>query len=158
MVVVFHDHGTRYLAKIFNDDWMRKMGYIDKKGMTASDIVGNRKNIELITIDKNDTIAQAIRLMNENNFSQIPVTSGDRVIGSIYENLVYNHILKNNSSKEDKVESIMQEALPFADITTPLDELAAMISGDRMAVLVKDFKAGRTFIITKSDIAETLVK
>ena len=134
------------------------MGYIDKKGMTATDIVGNRKNADLITIDKNDTIAQAVRIINENNFSQIPVTSDDRIVGSIYENLVFNHILKNPSAKDDKVETIMQEALPFADITTPLSDLSEMISGDRIAVLVKDFKAGRTFIITKSDIAETLIK
>ena len=158
VVVLFHDHGTRYLAKIFNDEWMRKMGYIDKKGMTASDIVGNRKNTELVTIDKNDTIAQALRIINENNFSQIPVTSDDRIVGSIYENLVFNHILKNTSSKDDTVGTIMQEALPFADITTPITELSEMIAGDRMAVLVKDFKAGRTFIITKSDIAEALIK
>ena len=158
VVVLFHDHGTRYLGKIFNDEWMRKMGYIDKKGMTASDIVGNRKNTELVTIDKNDTIAQALRIINENNFSQIPVTSDDRIVGSIYENLVFNHILKNTSAKDDKVGTIMQEALPFADITTPITELSEMIAGDRMAVLVKDFKAGRTFIITKSDIAEALIK
>ncbi|MBK8584134.1 MAG: pyridoxal-phosphate dependent enzyme [Bacteroidetes bacterium] len=43
VVIVFHDHGTRYLAKIFNDDWMRKMGYIDKTGMTAKDVLANRK-------------------------------------------------------------------------------------------------------------------
>ncbi len=158
VVIVFHDHGTRYLAKIFNDDWMRKMGYIDKKGMTASDIVSGRKNIELMTIDKNKTIAEALHIMNENNFSQIPVTSDDRMVGSIYENLVYNYILKNPSAKEDKIEKIMQEAIPFVDITTPLDDLSQMVSGDKMAVLVKDFKAGRTFIITKSDIAETLVR
>ena len=30
VVVLFHDHGSRYVGKIFNDDWMRKMGYIDK--------------------------------------------------------------------------------------------------------------------------------
>src|SRR6187401_2178023 len=52
VVIIFHDHGTRYIAKIFNDDWMRKMGYIDKKGLTAKDIVGNRKNLDVITIDK----------------------------------------------------------------------------------------------------------
>jgi cystathionine beta-synthase len=158
VVVLFHDHGTRYIAKIFNDEWMRKMGYIDKKGMTAMDIVGNRKNIELMTIDKNDTIARALQIINDNNFSQIPVTSDDRVVGSIYENLVYDHILKNPNSKDDKIETIMQEAMPFADVSTPLEELSDMISGNRAAVLVKDFKAGRTFIITKSDIAEALVK
>ena len=114
--------------------------------------------MELITIDKKDSIANALKIINENNFSQIPVTSEDRIVGSIYENLVYNHILKSANAKDDKVELIMQEALPFADITTPLEELSEMISGDRMAVLVKDFKAGRTYIITKSEIAEALIK
>ena len=158
VVVIFHDHGTRYIGKIFNDQWMRKMGYIDKKGMTAKDIVSYRNNTELITINKNDSIADALRIINDNNFSQIPVTSDDRIVGSIYENLVYDYILKNPSAKNDKVEVIMQEALPFADISTPLEELSEMTSGDRMAVLVKDFKAGRTFIITKSDIAEAILK
>ncbi|MFN8144270.1 MAG: pyridoxal-phosphate dependent enzyme [Bacteroidia bacterium] len=158
VVIIFHDHGTRYIAKIFNDEWMRKMGYLDKKGMTANDLVNSRKNAELMTIDKGDTIASALKLITEHNFSQIPVTSGDRIIGSIYENLVFNKILDNPNAKNDAVESIMQEALPFVDITTPLETLSKMISGDRDAVLVKDFKANRSFIITKSDIAEALAR
>jgi cystathionine beta-synthase len=158
VVVIFHDHGTRYIAKIFNDQWMRRMGYIDKKGMTAKDIVGNRKNLELITIDKKDKISDALKIINENNFSQIPVTSDDRIVGSIYENLVYDHLLNGQNGKDDTLEAIMQEAIPFVDITTPLDELSQMFTGDRMAVLVKDFKANRTFILTKSDLAEALVK
>ena len=158
VVVIFHDHGSRYLAKMFNDDWMRKMGYLDRTGMTASDLVASRKNIDLITVEKSDTIGNALKLIIENNFSQLPVTVGDRIIGSVYENLVFNKILQHPESKNDKVESIMQEALPFIDITTPLDDLAKMISGDRSAVLVKDFKANSNFIITKYDIVEALAK
>ncbi len=158
VVIVFHDHGTRYLAKIFNDDWMRKMGYIDKTGMTAKDVLANRKNIELVTLDKKETIAHALKIMNENNFSQIPVSSDDRIVGALYENQVYDYVLKNPNSKDEPIEKIMREALPFVDITTPLDELSGMITGDRMAVLLKDFKAGRTFILTKSDIVDALVK
>lgn len=158
VVIVFHDHGTRYLAKIFNDDWMRKMGYIDKKGMTAKDVLANRKNIELVTLDKKETISHALKIMNENNFSQIPVSSDDRIVGALYENQVYDYVLKNPHSKDEPIEKIMREALPFVDITTPLDELSGMITGDRMAVLLKDFKAGRTFILTKSDIVDALVK
>lgn len=158
VVLIFHDHGTRYLGKIFNDDWMRKMGYIDKTGMTAKDILANRKNIELVTIDKKETVGSALKIMSENNFSQIPVSSDDRIVGSLFENQVYNYVLLNHSAKEDKVESIMKEAMPFVDITTPIEELSEMITGDRMAVLIKDFKAGRTFILTKSDIVEALVK
>ena len=29
VVVVFHDHGSRYIGKIYNDDWMREKGYMD---------------------------------------------------------------------------------------------------------------------------------
>ncbi len=158
VVIVFHDHGTRYLAKIFNDEWMRKMGYIDKTGMTAKDVLANRKNIELVTLDKKESIAHALKIMNENNFSQIPVSSDDRIVGALYENQVYDYVLKNPLSKDEPIEKIMREALPFVDISTPLDELSGMITGDRMAVLLKDFKAGRTFILTKSDIVDALVK
>lgn len=158
VVIIFHDHGTRYIAKIFNDEWMRKMGYLDKKGMTAQDLVSSRKNADLMTIEKSDTIANALKLITDYNFSQIPVTSGDRIIGSIYENLVFNRIMENPNAKNDTVESIMQEALPFVDITTPLDTLSKMISMDRSAVLVKDFKANRSYIITRSDIAEALAR
>ena len=158
VVVIFHDHGSRYLAKMFNDDWMRKMGYLDKTGMTAADIVASRKNIDLMTIDKNQSIGEALKLITENNYSQLPVTSDDRVVGAISENLVFNKILQNPDSKNDKIQSIMQDALPFVDISTPLDDLAKMISGDRTAVLVKDFKANSNFIITKSDIVEAMAK
>src|ERR1043165_8983836 len=118
VVVIFHDHGSRYLAKMFNDDWMRKMGYLDRKGMTAADLVASRKNIDLITIDKNQTIGDAVRLITENNFSQLPVTSENRIVGSIHENLVFKKILENPDNKKERVETIMQEALTFADIST----------------------------------------
>jgi cystathionine beta-synthase len=127
-------------------------------GMTAHDIVMNRKNTEVVTIDKKETIGKAIRLMSENDFSQIPVTSEDRMVGSLNDNVIFNHILKNPHTKDEKVETVMKDALPFVDITASIDELANMTSGEQSAVLVKDFKAGRTFIITKSDIVEALVK
>ena len=41
VVVIFHDHGSRYLGKMFNDDWMREKGFIEKTGMTARDLVAS---------------------------------------------------------------------------------------------------------------------
>ncbi len=158
VVVIFHDHGSRYLAKMFNDDWMRKMGYLDTSGMTAQDLVASRKSIEVLTIDKQQPISAALKLITENNYSQIPVTSEDRIVGTIYESTVFNSILKNPAGKSATVESIMKEAMPFVDITTTVHDLSTMVGGEREAVLVKDFKAGRNYIITKSDIAEALAR
>ena len=158
VVVIFHDHGTRYLAKIFNDEWMRKMGYIDKKGFTAQDIVASRKNIELLTIDKKDTIANALKLITENNFSQLPVTANNRIVGAVNDQLVFNKILENPEIKNQSVESIMNEALPFVDITTSVDVLSKMMSNGQDAVLVKDFKQDKNYIITRFDIVDVMAK
>ena len=158
VVVIVHDHGTRYLAKIFNDEWMRKMGYIDKKGFTAQDIVASRKNIELLTIDKKDTIANALKLITENNFSQLPVTANNRIVGAVNDQLVFNKILENPEIKNQSVESIMNEALPFVDITTSVDVLSKMMSNGQDAVLVKDFKQDKNYIITRFDIVDVMAK
>jgi cystathionine beta-synthase len=156
VVVIFHDHGTRYIGKIFNDEWMRNMGYIDKKGLTAEDLV--KQNVDLTTVDKNDTIGHAMKIISEHNFSQIPVTSDNRIVGSVSEKLVFNSIMNSPETKNQPVESIMQEAIPFVDITTPIDTISKMVSGDSEAVLVKDFKRDKNYIITRFDIAEVMSK
>jgi cystathionine beta-synthase len=157
VVVIFHDHGSRYLAKIFNDDWMREKGYLDKKGMTASDLVSSRKDAGLMTIASTATIAQALKIITEKNFSQVPVTRDSRIVGTVTEQLVYEKILANPEIKTQPVATIMQEAIPFVDSTTSLDALSKMLANGKDAVLVKDFKADRNYIITKQDLVEAMM-
>lgn len=98
------------------------------------------------------------KLMLAHNFSQLPVVSDGRIVGSIFENKVMSFLLDAPEKKGHKVEEIMSAALPFVDITTPVDTLSKMVSGDYEAVLVKDFKRDRTYIITRSDLAEVMLK
>jgi cystathionine beta-synthase len=156
VVVIFHDHGSRYLAKIFNDEWMRQKGFLDKKGMTARDLTSNRKGIKLFSVEKTETIKKVLKLMNENDFSQIPVTEDGRIIGSVNEYKIYQSIISNPELKNQPIENIIQPAFPFVDISASIDELADMLKADNDAVLVKDFKQGDTFIITRYDILNAL--
>lgn len=156
VVVIFHDHGTRYLGKIFNDDWMREKGYTNKKGMTAKDLVNSNKNGELITVKNTDTIGQALKLITDHSISQLPVTADNRIVGSVNENLVFSKIIENPEISSQPVSSIMQEALPFIDASTPLEELSGMVSKADAAVLVKDFKMDKNYIITRFDIVRAL--
>jgi cystathionine beta-synthase len=80
-----------------------------------------------------------------------------RLVGSLNEQHLYAQLLRNPGVKTKPVESIMQPAFPFVDITTPLDLLAGMITPENPAVLVRDFKSDKTFIITRSDIFRLLV-
>lgn len=157
VVVIFHDHGTRYLGKMFNDEWMLAKGFLDIKGLLAKDIVSHHgKSGELITIEASETIEKAMRMLTENDISQIPVTQEKRIIGSLNENHLYSKIIANPEIKSSPVSEIMQPAFPFADISTPLDSLAKMLSSERPAVLVRDFKTEKTFIITRYDIMKAL--
>ena len=156
VVVVFHDHGTRYLAKMFNDDWMRAKGFLVKTGLVARDLVSAKHRVPLVTLDRSDTVAHAARLMTENDFSQIPVMAGGRVVGAINETRLYAEIVQHPEIKSEPIETIMQPAFPFADISTGVDALARMITPESPAVLVRDFKSDETYIITRSDVIRAL--
>ncbi len=156
VVVIFHDHGSRYLGKIFNDDWMRSKGFIDVKGMTAIEMVSSKNKSELITIDENETIQAALNLMVGRNISQIPVTSDQRIVGSVNENHLFEIVFKNAEMKRKNLKEVMQAAFPFVDASTNIESLAQMLSKDQSAVLIKDFKRDQTYIITRHDVVSAL--
>jgi cystathionine beta-synthase len=158
VVVIFHDHGTRYLGKMYNDEWMLEKGFFDKKGLTAKDLIHPSTNGKLITVDANDSIGSTVALMSKTNISQIPITKDKRIVGSLNENLIYAKIVANPDIKSHKVETIMSPLFPFVDITTPIDSLSSMITDNNPAVLVKDFKQDKTYIITRHDIINALTK
>jgi cystathionine beta-synthase len=156
VVVIFHDHGSRYLGKMYNDDWMREKGFLEKSGMTARDLVAARLSGELCSIEVNEPVEHALRVMSEHDFSQISITRDKRLVGSLNETHLYEALVSRPQVKGDPVESIMQPAFPFADISTPVDLLAQMITPQNPAVLVRDFKTDKTFIITRSDVIRML--
>jgi len=158
VVVIFHDHGTRYLGKMYNDEWMLEKGFFDKKGLTAKDLIHPSTNGKLITVESTDIIGNTVALMNKMNISQIPVTKDKRIVGSLNESLIYSKIIANPDIKNNKVETIMSPLFPFVDITTPIDSLSAMITDTNPAVLVKDFKQDKMYIITRHDIINALAK
>jgi cystathionine beta-synthase len=156
VVVIFHDHGSRYLGKMFNPDWMREKGFVDKKGLTARDLVGDRQKAPLVTIECGETVAKAAHIMTEHEYSQIPVTADGRIVGSVSEGHLYAEIVKSPDMLHGPVQAIMQPAFPFADISTSLDQLATMLTPDNPAVLVRDFKLDATYIVTRWDIIRAL--
>jgi cystathionine beta-synthase len=156
IVVVFHDHGSRYLGKMFNDDWMREKGFLEKSGMTARDLVAARVSGELCSIEANEPVEHAVRLMSEHDFSQISITRDKRLVGSLNEMHLYQELVGDPAVKAHPVESIMQPAFPFVDVSTPVDLLQTMITPQNPAVLVRDFKTDKTFIITRSDLIRVL--
>ena len=112
---------------------------------------------ELFAVEAARPVADAIRVMSDHDFSQISITRDGRVVGSLNESHLYNDFVHDPSVKLHPVEAIMQPAFPFVDVSTPLALLSTMITPENPAVLVRDFKTEKTFIITRTDIIRILM-
>jgi cystathionine beta-synthase len=141
---------------MFNDDWMREKGFLEKTGMTARDLVAAKLSGELCAIEANEPVEHALRVMSEHDFSQISITCEHRIIGSLNEAHLYEALLANPAVKSLPLETIMQPAFPFVDVSTPVELLSTMITPANPAVLVRDFKTDKTFIMTRSDVIRVL--
>ncbi len=156
VVVVFHDHGTRYVGKMFNPEWMRMMGYEDVPGPTARDLVKNKKVTDMLGVEETETVESAVRRMSEHDFSQIPVVHEQRIVGSLSESYVYSHMVKDPAIRNAQVKTVMQKAFRYVDIETPVTLLAHMITPESPAVLVRDFPADKTYILTGYDVLSAI--
>jgi cystathionine beta-synthase len=138
VVVIFHDHGSRYLGKIFNAEWMRAMGYETLPGPTARDLVRNKAVTDVVSVEAGASVESALERMRRHDFSQIPVTQDERVVGSLRESHAYAAVVRDPAVRKQPVRTLMQQAFRFVDIDTPVQLLAPMISAENPAVLVRD--------------------
>lgn len=157
VVVLFHDHGSRYVGKMFNDEWMREKGYLPKEGMLVQDLIDGGLLNEVVTVESSKSIGEVSKWIIEKDFTQVPVTTNGRIIGSINQHHLFKVV---TSAKEDikgnEVGSIMQEALPFADSSSTLEDLAKQLTPEQSAVIVRDFKTEKNYIITQIDVLKNL--
>jgi cystathionine beta-synthase len=154
VVIIFPDHGTRYLGKMYNDDWLRDRGFLKDGKLTAQDIISKKDYQEIITIDCEKSVLEAINTIKSLNISQIPVTQKGMVIGKISESDILNSLLENPSIKSQPIKNITTAPFPFVDLNTSIDKISTMINKDNIAVLVE--AEGKIEIITQYDIINAI--
>lgn len=153
MVILMPDHGTRYLNKIYNDNWMKDHGYLEEREFaTAREILKKQGNSQqLVTIPVDMRIDKAIWVMNQEGISQVPVTDGDQIVGTITDSRILKNLIEKPEIKQERVKEIMDDPLPFVAMDSTVDVLSSLINKKNMAVLVRD-ENNHTHIITQHDI------
>jgi cystathionine beta-synthase len=157
VVVIFHDHGTRYLGKMFNDDWMRDRGFLDSSKPKAIDLISGHQHQKLMTINADDKIVDAVAIMSKFNISQIPVKKGNEFVGALNDSNVFAQLIADDKLKQQTVDKVMQKPFPFVGMNAGIDEVSKLITKENNAVLLKD-RLGEVHIITKHDIIQSLSK
>ena len=154
VVVLFHDHGSRYLGKMFNDNWMRERGFLDDQ-ITLKEVLelkGERKTISIATTS---ALKKALSIMKENDISQMPIVDEGKIVGSITESKLLNYLLENPKDGELDVSEIMEKPFPFFPPETTCQEIKQHLAKSNSAVTTKDI-IGLEHLITKYDIIQAL--
>lgn len=153
MVIILPDHGTRYLGKVYNDNWMKDHGFLEsRKFATAKDIIEYRNGSgQLHTIAKDMKVGEAILLMNEKGIDQAPVVDGNHFVGSLSDHKVLKSLLEQPDLKNQAVSEIMDPSFQFVGMDNTVDVLSSLISKQSKALLVRDEKH-QVHIITQSDL------
>jgi len=155
VVIIFHDHGSRYMGKMYNEDWLRERGFLHDEKLTAQSILSKKEQTEIVTLDADKSVLEAINTIKSMNISQIPVTQQGMIVGKIAESDILSALLENPGLKSAPVSEIMTATFPFVDLKTSIDKISSMINKENSAVLVED-ESGKIEIITQYDIINAI--
>jgi cystathionine beta-synthase len=153
MAIILPDHGTRYLAKVYNDNWMKDHGYLESREFaTAKDIIRNRENaVKLITIKESETVGEAIARLSKSGISQVPVTDGEHIIGSLTDATLLKQFIEDPAIRNKPVSEVMDPPFTFVGLDNTIDVLSSLINKQNSALLVRD-ENDAVQIITQADL------
>ncbi len=155
VVVVIHDHGSRYIGKLFNDEWMRERGFLDDE-ITVKDILAQKSNELILEVEESETIGATFSLMKDKDISQMPVTRKGKYVGSISESEIINFLIENPKEKANSpVKEIMGEPFTVVEESLTCKHLCSILDDKPYAVLAQE-KSGRMHVITKYDVVKVL--
>ena len=160
VVVLLPDGGRGYLAKIFNDKWMRSYGFLDDSTdqRTVGDIVRAKSGElpALLHAHPSDTVHDAISVMAEFGVSQLPVLSAEppvvmgEVVGAVSESSLLDSVFNGNAKLTDAVGTVNQPPLPIIGSGDSLAAARAALKASDALMVTHDGKPHA--VITRQDL------
>lgn len=151
VVVLFHDSGSRYVGKMFNDDWMRERGFLDEEIKKAEDVIKDHIDKPLIVVRTEELVSHAIERMRKYKISQIPVIDVTGFVGSVDESDLFQSYVADKNVADRPIKEIMGKPFPIVKLGTAIEEVSKLFTKENDAVLV-ELENGSHHIITKYDI------
>jgi cystathionine beta-synthase len=153
VVLILHDHGSRYVAKIYNDNWMKDRGFIETRNFaSAIEILRSRPESQgLVSVESTSKVSEAVHLLHQAGISQIPVMENGDFVGSLSDTAILSRLMVEPEIKSSMVKDVMEAPFPIIDSHLTVEEMSAKMGKEVKALLVRD-DAGDFQIITRSDL------
>ncbi|MDT0202278.1 cystathionine beta-synthase [Nocardioides sp. AE5] len=166
IVVLLPDSGRGYLTKVFNDDWLAAYGFPNgdsgSTGKTVGEVLRGKSGQlpDLVHTHPNETIADAVHILQEYGVSQMPVVRAEppivaaEVAGSVSERALLEALFAGSARLSDSVDQHMSAALPTIGSTEPASEAVRMLH-DADALLVQE-DGKPVGVLTRQDLLSQL--
>lgn len=153
VVVLFHDSGSRYIAKIFNDDWMIEKGYFQPTLTTVGELAKNKKE-PFLFVRTEELVSHAVDRMRKNHLTQLPVRDANGFVGSISESILFDTYLNNKDAATLAIKNIMETPFPMMNPSDSIAQLRTMLQQHEAVIVVFDNETYQ--MLTKRDLVETI--
>ena len=159
IVVLLPDSGRGYMTKVFNDEWLGQYGFLPPTGeQTVGEVLRSKKGEipALVHTHPNETIAEAVHILQEYGVSQMPVVRAEppivaaEVAGSVSERALLEALFSGHARLVDQVDKHMDEPLPTIGSNEPVaDAVIALEAADALLVQEDGKPIG---VVTRQDL------
>ena len=158
MVVVMPDSGRGYMSKIFNDEWMHANGFLEdeRRKDTVGDVLRTKEPLPpMITVTEVQTVKEALDLLRRFEISQLPVTRGTNVVGSINDVAVMQAVFDHADIMHKPVVEVMGRAFPTLEHDVEVTVAYKLLTMANSAIVVTE-DGNPVGVVTRQDIISFL--
>jgi len=136
IVVLLPDSGNAYVTKMYSDEWMKDLGYLEEKGPgTVRDVLGGKKQT-IISGQKGEKIGAVIETMKKHGISQMPILAADgTALGMIHEYDLLNGLIAGSYKMGDTIDALIAPLEGVVTMDTSIPQLRAVFAQDKVAVV-----------------------
>ena len=158
ILVLMPDAASKYISKIFNDEWMRENGFLEEeKGLgTVRDLLGGKPTGGVVTADGPEKVREVIGLMKSHGISQVPVLAGGKLRGMVHEIDLLRHLVSGRGTLDSSIGDLVESDYATVTLSTKVELLKGVLSDAKIAIVLdKDAVIG---VISKIDLIDYLAR
>ena len=160
ILIIFADSGNRYTSKVYDDDWMREVGFLESTGGTVGELMRalDKQHGDLILAKQQDTVAKVIAQLSEAGVSQLPVLDeNDWVKGIVRESVILKALFNDQITLDDSIENLIDTKVEYVSHTDSIERISKLVTEGKVP-LITDANDGDKLlgIITNIDLLNYL--
>jgi len=159
ILVLLPDGASKYISKIFNDDWMKENGFLEEEGKgfgTVKDLLTGKPHGGVVTVTPSTTLRDVIDTLKSHGISQVPVIVDGKLRGLVHEVDVLRHLLAGKVTQDSAIEPIIESDYATVTPSTKVELLKGVLGDAKLAVVMDgDTVVG---VVTKIDLIDYLTR